>query len=370
MQKVYLTLLILCFGLCGIYANDPESLKTAFGDHFRIGVALNHKTIEKSNPAHLQLIQREFNSIVAENCMKSEWVQPREGHFTFDKADNFMAFGEKHKMLIIGHTLVWHSQAPDWMFTDDKGNTVSRELLIERMRKHIHTLVGRYKGRVHGWDVVNEAILNNGEFRKSKWHEIIGPEYIEMAFQFAHEADPNAELYYNDYGMDSPGKRNTVVQMVQKLKAKGIRIDGIGMQAHYDLNLSLKEFENSLAAFAETGLKVMITELDITVLPFPSERITADVSTKHEYQNKYNPYKKGLPADVQAKQTEIYKCIFTILLKYSDHVSRVTFWGLNDAITWKNNWPVRGRTDYPLLFDRDSKPKPAYDEIIELAKQH
>ncbi len=345
---------------------SKPSLKKAFKNKFLIGVALGDRTVRDINDEIHKSINHHYNSIVAENCMKSEKIQPKEGKFDFDAADRFVEYGETNDMFIIGHTLVWHSQAPDWIFTDKKGNDVSREVLIERMRIHIHTLVGRYKGRVRGWDVVNEAILGSGELRKTKWLEIIGEDYMELAFQFAHEADPDAELYYNDYGMDNPGRRDAVVKLVKKLQKRGIQIDGIGMQAHYGLGLSLEEFEKSVSAFAATGLQVMITEFDITVLPFPSQRIIADVNKKYKYLEKYNPYTDGLPNEVASQQSFLYEGIFKILLKYEKSVARVTFWGLNDANTWKNNWPMKGRTDYPLLFDRNNKTKPAFDAVIKL----
>lgn len=369
MPKVFVTILIsFLFLFPG--EKKESSLKDAYKNKFAIGVALSDRFVHNPNSNLNQSIQHHYNSIVAENCMKSGRIQPQEGKFYFEQSDRFVDYGEANEMIIIGHTLVWHSQAPDWIFVDKNGNDVSREVLIDRMRNHIFTLVGRYKERVHGWDVVNEAILGNGELRKSKWLEIIGEEYIELAFRFANEADPGAELYYNDYGMDKAEKRNAVVEMVKRFKSKGIRIDGIGMQGHYGLDLSLEKFEQSVKAFAATGLKVMITELDITVLPFPSQKLTADVNKKHEYEKKYNPYTEGLPTVVAEKQAELYSGIFRILLQYEKSVTRVTFWGVNDANSWKNNWPIRGRTDYPLLFDRNNKVKPAFDNIIELVSRN
>lgn len=361
-------LLVLVLFLSGqLSANSKYSLKSAFNGKFLIGVALSNSVIREQTAAHA-MIRNQFNSVVAENDMKSIKIQPKEGVFDFSGADRFVNFGEANDMFIVGHTLVWHSQAPDWIFTDKNGEDVSRSVLIERMRNHITTLVKRYKGRVHAWDVVNEAITGDGEFRKTKWYEIIGEDYIEMAFQFAHEADPDAELYYNDFGMDSPGKRKAVVALTQKLKQKGIRIDGIGMQGHYNLNLSLKRFEESIIAFKQTGLDIHITELDITVLPQVSEERGADVDLKHEYHSKLNPYPIQLPDSIQQEQDKIYRGIFKVLLKHTDAVARVTFWGLNDATSWRNNWPVRGRTDYPLLFDRNNNHKPIVEQLIRLGQ--
>jgi endo-1,4-beta-xylanase len=234
-------------------------------------------------------------------------------------------------MTIIGHTLVWHSQVPNWLFADKGGNDVSREVLIERMKNHIYTLVGRYKGRVYGWDVVNEAVTGSGALRKTKWLELIGDDYIELAFKFAHEADPDAELYYNDFGMDNPGKRSGVVNLVRKLQHKGIAIHGIGMQGHYSLGVSLDEVEKSISAFSGLDVNVMMTELDITVLPFPSKKLTADVNKKHMYMKSLNPYPDGLPDSVQQKLTDTYAGLFSIFLNHEGAITRVTFWGLNDG---------------------------------------
>ncbi|WP_289053202.1 endo-1,4-beta-xylanase [Carboxylicivirga marina] len=364
--SIVLSVFILA-SLAHAKAGDEVSFKNIYKGKFLIGVALNDQTLQSNDKILNKSITKHYNSIVAENCMKMERVNPGEGEYDFSAADQFVAYGERNNMIIIGHTLIWHSQAPDWIFfEDDKGGEVSREVLIDRMRSYIHTVVGRYKGRVHGWDVVNEAILANGCWRESKWFKIIGPEYIELAFKFAHEADPDAELYYNDYGMTGLKKRNAVVKLVNTLKHKQVRVDGIGMQAHYGLNLSLIEFEKSVEAFVRTGLKLMVTELDISVLPFPQKEMIADVNKRYQYAAKLNPYTNSLPQEILTKQTDLYKGLFKILLKYSHAVSRVTFWGLNDAYSWKNNWPIKGRTDYPLLFDRDNSAKLSYKAIVQL----
>ena len=345
------------------------SLKEAFEGKFLIGTALNANHNFGRDTLGIQVIQDHFNSIVAENCMKSMHLQPTEGVFFFDESDKFIEFGEANNMHIVGHTLIWHSQAPDWFFTDENGENVSREVMIERMRSHIHTVVGRYKGRVDGWDVVNEAIVDDGSWRNTKFYEIIGEEYIKLAFQFAHEADPDAELYYNDYGMSQEGRRNSVVEMVKKLKEEGIKIDGIGMQGHMGMDYpDINEFEKSIEAFAALGVKVIITEMDITLLPFPAGE-TAEVSLTAEYQEQMNPYAAGLPEEVETAFNKRYSDFFGLFLKHQDKISRVTLWGLTDGDTWRNDWPIPGRTDYPLLFDRNYQPKPVVQQIIELTKE-
>ncbi len=267
--------------------------------------------------------------------------------------------------------MVWHSQAPAWFFVDDRGKDVTREVLIERMRNHITTVVTRYKGKVHGWDVVNEAILDDGSWRKSKFYEIIGEEYVKLAFEFAHQADPDAELYYNDYSMAHEGKRNGTISMVKELQKQGVRIDGIGMQGHMIMDFpTFDAFEQSIIAFSELGVKVMITELDLSILPSPNAAIGANIADTSDYEKKLNPYTNGLTEDVLKTWENRYHGFFSLFLKHHDKISRVTLWGVTDSDSWKNNWPVKGRTDYPLLFDRNYQPKPLVNKIIEEAAKY
>lgn len=343
-------------------------LKDALAGKFYIGTALNADQITEKDKAAVQVIQSQFNAIVAENCMKSENIQPEEGVFDFKMADKFVAFGERNKMHITGHTLIWHSQTPRWFFKDAQGNDVTREVLIERMRKHIHAVVGRYKGRMKGWDVVNEVIDDkDGSFRKSKFYQIIGEDFVKLAFQFAHEADPDAELYYNDYSLTNPAKRKGAVAMVKKLKEQGVKIDAVGEQCHIGLDTpTLKEYEQTIKDFAALGVKVMITEMDISVLPMDWS-LGADVSARMEYKEKSDLYVKGLPKSVNAAFEKRYLDFFKLFLKYKHVITRVTLWGANDAQSWKNGWPIPGRTDYPLLFDRKYQAKPVVDKIIKEA---
>ncbi|PKD15876.1 1,4-beta-xylanase [Salegentibacter salinarum] len=346
---------------------SKTSLKDAFEGKFHIGTTLNAWQIMGRQPEEIKVATENFNSIVAENIMKSARIQPNEGEFNFELADEFVKIGEENNMHIHGHTLIWHSQAPDWFFKDEDGNTVSKEVLTQRMKDHIHAVVGRYKGRIHSWDVVNEAIEDDGSYRKSKFFEILGEDFIKLAFEFAHEADPDAELYYNDYSMAIPGKRAGVVRMVEKLQYEGITVNGIGMQGHIGLNNpSISEFEKSIEDFGKLG-KVMITELDLSVLPSPWGDAGAELSDTYEYEDKMNPFPDGLPANVEQQFTRRYVEYFELFLKHQDKISRVALWGVNDGNSWKNNWPVRGRTDYPLLFDRENNAKPVVKELIELA---
>lgn len=366
-----LALLLSCATLaCSSPKENAITFKEAYQDKFLLGVALNVDQIEGRDTAALRVVTENFNSITAEDCMKSMYIQPSEGEFFFDEADRFVAFGEEHGMHMVGHTLIWHSQAPDWFFTDAEGNDVSREVLIERMRNHITTVVSRYKGRIPGWDVLNEAFLEDGTYRNTKFYSIIGEEYIPLAFQFAHEADPDAALYYNDYGMGIEGRRNGVVNMVKSLQQANIPIYGIGMQGHMGLDYpDIHEFEKSIEAFSALGLTVMITEMDIIVLPFPSANVTAEISLSYEYQQEMNPYAEALPDSVAQLWEERYVDYFKLFVKHQDKISRVTLWGVSDANSWRNDWPIKGRSDYPLLFDRQYQPKPVVDKLIQISTQ-
>lgn len=369
MKRTILTLAV-ALTFCNTMVN-AQGLKDVLGKYFLVGTALNtEQTGVAADSVAVSTIEKHFNSIVAENCMKPDGLQPQEGKFRWRKADRFVKFGEDRGMTVIGHVLVWHSQTPDWFFKDSLGNPASRELLIERMRTHIHTVVGRYKGRIKGWDVVNEAIEDDGTYRQSPWYKIIGPEYIELAFRFAHEADPDAELYYNDFAMSAPAKRETVCRIIKELKEKGVRIDAVGMQSHNGLSWpSMEEYEKSIDAFAAQGVSVMISELDMNVLPTPKSFGGAEVSQKFEYSDQLDPYKNGLPNDVAQRINQRWVEFYQLYKRHAHQISRVCVWGVSDAQSWMNNWPITGRTAYPLLFDRQYKEKPMVKDIIEIYKQ-
>jgi endo-1,4-beta-xylanase len=362
-----LFILVILFSSCNPPKAEQLSLKQAFQDDFLIGAALNESQILGKDTLSAKIIETQFNSLTAENCMKWERIHPKPGVYDFTLSDRLVEYAGEHNMHLQGHVLVWHSQTPRWVFQDAAGNLTTRDTLLMRMKDHIYTVVGRYKGKVNGWDVVNEAIGDDGGFRNSLWYQIIGEDFIEKAFTFAHEADPDAELIYNDYSLPNPVKRDGVVNMVKDLQSKGIKIDGIGMQGHYHLeNPPLEEIEASVEAFAALGLQVSFTEVEVTVLPVPGDDAGADISTKFEMEEWLNPYREGLPDSVQNVLAMRYKALFGLFLDHSDQIDRVTFWGVHDGVSWKNNWPVRGRTNYPLLFDRQGNPKPAFDAVIGL----
>ena len=363
---------LLLFAL--IVATLPQhaqtaSLKEVFKSDFLIGAALNRRQFTEQDPRALPIIKSQFNTISPENQLKWQLIHPQPDKYDFEGADQYVAFGEKYGMVVIGHTLVWHNQTPAWVFQDSKGNPADRDTLLGRMRDHIHTVVGRYKGRIKGWDVVNEAVNADGSMRQTKWLQIIGDDYIEKAFQFAHEADPQAELYYNDFDVEKEAKRNGVVQLIKKLKAAGVPITGVGLQGHNNMTFpSVEQQDATIKAFGDLGLKVNITELDVNVLPFVSEDEGPRMVLTPELQPKLNPYAFGLPESVSSLQAKRYSDLFAVYLKYRDIIDRVTLWGVSDGDSWLNNFPLRGRTNYPLLFDRDGKPKQAFEAVVRVRK--
>ena len=363
-----LSLLLLTFSLLAA-DQAPPALKDAFKGSFLIGAALNPAEFTERDARDAAIVKAQFDSISPENVLKWERVHPEPGRYDFDLPDKYFAFGEKNHMLIVGHTLVWHQQTPQWVFEDAKGNPVDRETLLKRMREHIQAVVGRYKGRVHGWDVVNEALEDDGTLRQTAWLKIIGEEYIAKAFEFAHEADPKAELYYNDFSLENEAKRNGAIELIGKLRAQGVPVTCVGLQGHYKIDWpSVDQLDAAIAAFAKLGVKVMITELDVDVLPPAMQYRGADISANVELQPKLNPYTSGLPDSVQQTLAKRYSDLFGVFLKHRGVLSRVTFWGVTDASSWLNNWPVRGRISYPLLFDRDGRPKPAFYAVIKAAR--
>jgi len=364
-----LSALCLTVLICGCAQGSEPVLKDAFAKQFLMGAALNDDVVSGKDPGAAAIVEKHFNTITPENVMKWALIHPEPNKYDFAAADRFVEFGQKHKMFIVGHTLVWQNQIPDGAFRDDSNNLLGRDAMLGRMKDHIATVVGRYKGKVNGWDVVNEALSDSGPLRKTKWVETVGEDFIQKAFEYAHEADPNAELYYNDFSLDKPAKREATVRLAKDLKAKGLRIDGVGIQGHWGMNYpSREDLEAFINAVAALGVKVMITEMDIDILPSATQYRGADINVRVELRKELNPYVDGLPDDMQQKLSDRYTELFSILVKNADKVDRVTFWGVYDKTSWLNNYPVRGRTNYPLLFDRDYKPKPAFDAVIKTAQ--
>lgn len=338
-----------------------DSLMKAYADCFLVGAAI--PGVELSQ-AERQLLFREFNAITPENCMKPEPLHPAENKFNFAQADALVEMALAQGLTVNGHTLVWHSQCPDWFFTDGR-RAASRDLVLSRMRAHIEAVVGHFAGKVKSWDVVNEAIDDgNGYLRKSKWLTSIGEDFIAEAFISARKADPNAELFYNDYGIENPPKRDKALRLIRDLKRRGVPIQGIGIQGHWQIDrIPYAEIEKAIIAFHAEGLQVMITELDVDVVP----RKTSGAQVGAREQGGNDPYATGLTPELQKKLADQYAALFALFLKHHDKIGRVTFWGLHDGRCWLNSWP-RKRTNHPLLWDRDLQPKPALKAVLDCRK--
>jgi endo-1,4-beta-xylanase len=379
-QSVVPSLVVCLAAASAILADEPPRLKEVFKDDFLVGAALGTQQVLGEEPAALELVARQFNTITPENLLKWAEVHPQPGQYNFDPADKYVEFGEKNKMFIVGHNLVWHNQTPDWAFAGVDGKPLDRDTALARMKDHIAAVVGRYKGRIHGWDVVNEAIDDNGKLRSGAvgppgrrgepWHTAIGDDYIQKAFEFAHAADPDAELYYNDYNEWHPAKIDAISKLVRSLQAAGVRIDGLGLQGHWGMDYpKVEEIDHMLTEYGKLGVKLMITELDINVLPNPSRNQGADVTRREERRQELDPYPDGLPAELQQKLADRYAEIFAVFHKHRDKIDRVTFWGVHDGHSWLNTWPMQ-RTNYPLLFDRQLQPKPAFEAVIRTASSN
>jgi len=397
---------LVAFALTAQSADAPVTLKTTFKDYFLTGTAVNRTMVmggagfrrsAEQSAMDVALLKAQFNQIAPENDLKWQLVHPREGAngYEFDGADAFVNFGLSNQMYVIGHTLVWHSQTPNWVFAGTNppppsatstatlstantnapatnrvgpgqfgpgfgrydGPRASRDELLERMSNHIHTVVGRYKGRVKVWDVVNEALADGGGtnvLRKSLWLEIIGPDFIAKAFQYAHEADPDAILRYNDYGLENPAKRKRLVTLIRSLQEQKVPVHAIGSQAHVNVSMTFETMDQALTEMAALGLPIHITELDVNGATGGQRGFGAEIAANA------SATQGGLVSDVDTKLADAYAGIFRAFVKHHDSVRMVTFWGVNDA----NSWRAQGK---PLLFDGNNQPKPAFDAVIRAA---
>lgn len=367
-MKKALLMLAAAASVSALFAADKPktSLGKLYEKDFLIGVALSQQVTSQPNSDRAKLAASQFNCLTPENCMKWDATEPQEGKFNFGPGDDLVKYAQKNKIKIHGHTLIWHSQTPQWVFQGENGQPATRELVLKRMKNHIEGVMKHYKGKVDAWDVVNEAFNEDGTLRNSQWKRIVGDDFIEKAFEFARAADPSAKLVYNDYNADTPSKRDGIAKLAKELKKKGL-IDAVGMQGHYLLDYpSSKQIEDAIKKYADAGVMVMVTEMDVDVLPRSNGRVTADISATQEYQEKNNPYTKGLPDEVNKKLADRYEDIFKVFLKHSKVMYSVTVWGLDDGTSWLNGFPVRGRTNHPLLFDRQLKAKPCYDALVKL----
>ena len=379
LKGLVLILILVSTGSCEYPETTIDlSLKDTYYEAFKIGTAVNPSIVEGSDTSAQRITIDHFNSITPENVMKAGPINPEPAQYNFGPADQLVAFGEKHNMFIVGHTLVWHNQTPEWFFNNESGQPNTTEAQKQRLHDHIKAVAGRYEGKVHAWDVVNEVIDNDGSYRPTTWVKGIGngDELVRLSFKYANQYAPDAELYYNDFNAWRPQKRDGICRMVRMLQSEGIRIDGIGIQAHWGLNFPKKEYiEAAIDSFANLGVKVMITELDVDVLPLTKEGQIIGTGMFHpqfqleEFEEFLDPYKEELPPVVQQELTDRYAQLFKIFYSKRDKIDRVTFWGVHDDMSWKNGYPIPGRTNYPLLFDRNRKPKKAFDAVLDVPRK-
>lgn len=332
---------------------EEKGLKDYYKDYFTMGVAVSPQALKGPEA---ELILKHFSSITAENAMKMGPIHPEENRYNWTPADEIADFATKHNLKLRGHTLCWHNQAPGWLFKDEKGGEVTKEVLLKRLKDHITDVVTRYKGKIYSWDVVNEVIDDNDSkyFRESQWYKICGEEFVAKAFEYAHEADPDALLFYNDYNTESPGKRERIYTMVKKLIEAKVPIHGVGLQGHWSIyEPSSQAIKESIEKFSSLGLEVQITELDVSVY-----------QSEHERRDMKEGEDDTFTGEREQKQLEQYKMFFEVFREYKDKLAGVTFWNISDKHSWLDNFPVRGRKNYPLLFDQELKPKKAYWEVV------
>ena len=336
-------------------SDSVKGLKDYYETYFPIGVSVMPSNLKRDEG---ELILQQFNSLTPENSMKMAPIHPAEDRYNWNDADTIVVFAMRNGLKIRGHALCWHNQAPSWLFKDSAGNTVTKEILLQRLRDHITTVVDHYKGKVYAWDVVNEAISDKPDeyLRPSLWYQICGEEYIAKAFEYAHAADPGAILFYNDYNEINATKREKIYKLVKGLKDAGVPIGGIGLQGHWAINEpSRDQLDSTLKKFSDLGLKIQVTELDISV--YPKEHSTRD--------RKAEDADTAFTAEKETRQIDEYKMCFELFRKYKNVISGVTFWNISDRHSWLDNFPVRGRKDHPLLFDKDLKPKKVFEEVVK-----
>lgn len=335
--------------------DSSKGLKDYYASYFTIGVAVSPQALQREDES--KLILRQFGSVTPENAMKMGPIHPNENEYYWKDADAIVAFAQEHHLKIRGHCLCWHNQTPRWMFIDSTGKTVTKEVLLQRLRDHITTVVNRYKGKVYAWDVVNEVISDAPDeyFRNSPWYKICGEDFVQKAFEYAHAADPDAILFYNDYNEINAIKREKIIRMIKKLRDAGVPVHGVGLQAHWAVNEpSESQLDSTLMQFASLGIKLQVTELDISVY---AKEHNAREKRQEDADTSFSELKVKL-------QRDRYASCFKMFRKYKKVISGITFWNISDRHSWLDNFPVRGRKDYPLLFDRNLQPKKAFWDVV------
>jgi endo-1,4-beta-xylanase len=335
------------------FAQQAKGLKDYYKSYFPIGVAVSVRTF---GGAEGNLVLSQFNSITPENAMKMGPIHPREDYYNWREADSIVNFAQQHGLRVRGHNLCWHEQTPAWLFKDAEGKQVSKEVLLQRLKSHITTVVNRYKGKIYAWDVVNEAIADDDTqfLRNSLWYKICGDDFIIKAFEYAHAADPKAILFYNDYNTERPEKRERVYKLLKQLVDAGVPINGVGLQAHWSLyEPTPDELRATIQKFASLGLKIQFTEVDMSLYPWEKEK------------RALRPGEVGVyTPELEKKQADKYAELFKIFREYKKVITGVTFWNVSDKYTWLDEYPVQGRKNFPLLFDQNQQPKKAYWSVV------
>lgn len=359
-------LMLTCAGfLLSVCCIQAQTLRQA--SPWASGVGLADRIPER--PADWPLLTAQFSHVTPENCMKPAALRPSEQVWKFEQADKFVDFANAKGLKVVGHCLVWakDDRTPAW-FYQDGAVPASKEVLLARMKAYIDEVVGRYKGRIPAWDVVNEA-LDDGQadLRESGWKRAAGDEFIALAFQYAHAADPAALLIYNDYNNELDGKREKMLRLLAKLKAQQVPVHAIGLQGHYEIDrVPYEALEKTLLALRAIGMKAVVSELDIDVIP--RGRWWADGNKHRAEMAKVDPYADGCPPEILARQAEQYARLFRLFRKYDDVIARVSFWNLHDGQSWLNTFPWK-RVNHPLLFDRQGLPKPAFDRVMQALRE-
>lgn len=353
------------------------ALKDAFADDFLVGVAVAQNIITQNDTASIRLICEQFNAVSPESVLKPEYIHPAPDVWDFSQGDAYCQFAADHGLKALGHTLMWHNQTPDFFWLHPDGTVKCKEEMQATLEEYVEKTVTHFAGKVYAWDVVNEVVNEEQGYRHDKgWEKYYDgnlDDLVSLAFRTAQRCDPNAELYYNDYNMWRQTKVDGAVHIVKMLQEQGIRIDGVGIQAHWGLNYpSIEDIETSIDRLYDLGVKVMITELDIDMLPFSKEgqmtgkALYDPALQRAEFMRYLNPYPEGLPAEVEQEVADRYEQIMRTIWRKRDKISRVTFWGLHDGVSWKNDYPIPNRTNYPLLFDRQLQKKPAFYQVVNI----
>ena len=378
--KFYISLTLMMVFISSVSQGQEKTLRGVYDGAFKIGTSVSRFQYGGRDTRGLEILLKHFNALSPENDMKPEVIHPNPDTWNFDPGDAYVKFGQEHGMWMLGHTLCWHNQTPDFFWFDEKGNPKSKEKLFETIEEYIKTVCTHFKGQVQAWDVINEMIGEDGKYRDLGWVHALGgdqdvvDEFVKHVFRCAQKYAPDTELYYNDFNAWRPAKVAGILRVVEMLKAEGIRIDGVGIQGHWGLNFPKTEYiEAAIDEYSKHGLRVNITELDIDVLPVSKEGqvfgwqgLKDPLYQLEEFEEFLDPYKNGLPDEVEKQQAARFAEVMAIFYRHRDQIDRVTLWGITDGMSWKNGYPIPNRVNYPLLFKRDYTPHKSLDAVLSV----